>query len=79
MYDTTKSYKGFELVDIPSGMGGVLPAVVSKDIGESLTVVCLHEEYFPNWVLTVERSQVKPFSYKLNDAMKKIIDSRIPG
>lgn len=76
--DKTNAYKGFTLIDIPSGMGGVLPAAISKDNGESLTVICLHEEYYPNWVLTVERSQVRPFSYKLNDAMKKTIDSRIP-
>lgn len=75
----TATYKGFGLVDIPSGMGGVLPAAVSKDNGENLTVICLHAEYFPNWVLTVDKSQVKQFSYKLDDNMKKIIDSRIPG
>ncbi|PKD40491.1 hypothetical protein CWO84_10160 [Methylomonas sp. Kb3] len=71
------TYKGFKLVNIPSGMGGVLPAVVSKDNGMTLTVICLHEEYFPNWVLTVERNNIKPFSYRLDHRMRYIIESRI--
>jgi hypothetical protein len=69
-------YNGIELVDIPSGMGGHFPAAIANDEGDTLKVICLHPDYYNNWVLQVKRSQVKPFSYRLTDDMKKIIDER---
>ena len=69
-------YRNIELLDIPSGMGGTLPAAVASDNGEELQVICLHEEFYSNWLLTVKRSQCKPMTYKLNNNMKRIIDSR---
>lgn len=70
-----KHYRNIELVDIPSGMGGTLPAAIAKD-GDEVQVICLHPEYYTNWLLTVNKSDCKPMSYRLTDSMKKIIDSR---
>ena len=69
-------YRNIELLDIPSGMGGVLPPAIAADHGEELQVICLHPEYLNNWLLTVKRSECKPISYRLDDKMKRIIDSR---
>lgn len=72
------TYRGLKLVDIPSGMGGVLPAAVSRENEDgTYTVICLHSEYFPNWVLTVNADDCRHFTYKLDDDMKKIIDGRV--
>lgn len=70
------NYRGIELVNIPSGMGGALPAAVASEDAEELRVICLHPEYFTDWVLTVKRSEVTPMTYPLNSAMKAIIDKR---
>lgn len=72
-----QTYKNVSLCCIPSGMGGVLPAAIAKDHGEQLTVICLHEEYFPNWVLTINKSDIKPNSYQLVDSYKRIINGRL--
>lgn len=69
-------YRNIELIDIPSGMGGLLPAAVAADHGDDLQVICLHPEYFNNWLLSVKRSECRPMSYKLTDGMRRIIDSR---
>ena len=59
-------------------MGGTLPAAVAADHGDELQVICLHDEFWPNWLLTVKASEVKPFSWTLKPAMKKMIDGRKP-
>lgn len=69
-------YQGLKLVDIPSGMGGTLPAAIAADHGKELQVIGLHHEFFTNWLLTVNAADTKQFSYTLTDAMKKIITSR---
>lgn len=69
-------YRNTELLDIPSGMGGIFPAAVAADHGEELQVICLHPEYFTNWLLSVKRSECQPMTYKLDDKMRRIIDSR---
>lgn len=66
-------YRNIELLDIPSGMGGTLPAART---GDEIQVICLHSEYYTNWLLTVKKSECKPMSYRLDDKMKRIIDSR---
>jgi hypothetical protein len=72
-----QNFEGVELIDIPSGMGGTLPAAIAADHGEELDVICLHHEFFPNWVLTVKRADTKPWTWgALNNRMKKIIRSR---
>lgn len=71
-------YLGVELVNIPSGMGGVLPAAVaSRNDDGSCQVICLHQEYFPNWLLTVKPEGISPFTYPLTDFAKKCIRERI--
>jgi hypothetical protein len=70
------AYRNIELLDIPSGMGGTLPAAVASENDDGLQVICLHPEFFTNWLLTVQRNECKPMSYRLNDDMKRIIDSR---
>jgi hypothetical protein len=72
-----QSYKGLKLVDIPSGLGGVLPAVISYEWDDKYSVICLHDEYFTNWMLQIDKDKVKPMSYTLTDAMKAIIESRL--
>jgi hypothetical protein len=73
-----QEYRGVKLRDIPSGMGGVLPVAVSNEVDGTTWVVCLHDEFFPNWVLTVPSAELRPFSHRLDAHMKKIIDSRLP-
>lgn len=70
------AYRNIELLDIPSGMGGTLPAAVASETDDGLQVICLHPEFFTNWLLTVDRAECKPMSYRLNDDMKRIIDNR---
>lgn len=72
-------YRGIKLVDIPSGMGGAFPAAVAAAGAEETQVICLHEEFYPNWLLTVKTSELKPFSYRITPRMKRIIDSRLQG
>ena len=79
METTMEKYAGTKLIDIPSGMGGTLPAAIAADHGETLQVVCLHHEFYTNWILTVKKSETKPFSYHLTNGMKKIIQSRKAG
>lgn len=76
--DMSVQYRGIDLVDIPSGMGGVLPAAVAQrhDDG-TMQVICLHDEFYPNWLLTVKQTDTKPFSYSISDRIKKILDKRI--
>jgi hypothetical protein len=57
-------------------MGGTLPAAVAHDYGEELAVICLHDEFYPNYLLTVKAKDVKPLSWKLKPSMKKMIDER---
>lgn len=70
-------YKNIELVDIPSGMGGTLPAAVAVDNGEDLQVICLHHEFYPACLLNVKRKDVKPMTWTLKPSMKKIINKRM--
>lgn len=69
-------YRNIEILDIPSGMGGTLPAAVASENDDGLQIICLHPEYFTNWLLTVDRTECRPMSYKLDDKMKCIIDGR---
>lgn len=71
------TYRTIELLNIPSGMGGVLPAAVAEDHGEKLQVICLHSEYFNNWLLTVNRADCSVMSSALSKDMKSIINKRI--
>jgi hypothetical protein len=72
-----QEYKGFKLVDIPSGLGGVLPAVISYEYDDKYSVICLHDEYFTNWALQIDKDKIKPMSCVLTDAMKALIESRL--
>lgn len=74
---TRTEYRGIELVDMPSGMGGKLPAAVAMDEGEALQVLCIHPDYFNNFLMTVPRSQCEPCSYRLTRDMMRLIDQRI--
>ena len=67
----------FEYVDTPSGMGGTLPGVVAYDGGDELQVICLHGEFFTNWLFNVRRDQCKPLSYRLDDDMRRIVRRRM--
>lgn len=70
-------YRNIELLDIPSGMGGILPAArCGVETGEEIQVICLHPEYYTNWLLTVKKSECNPMTYRLDDKMKRIIDGR---
>ena len=73
----TRQYKNTELVDIPSGLGGVLPAAIAEKRETESTVICLHPHFYTNWVLTVDNKDLKPISSYLSDDMAKIIDSRL--
>jgi hypothetical protein len=78
MMNYPQSYLGIRLVCIPSGMGGVLPAAVAAEHEDGTTqVVCLHEEFFPNWLLTVKTSEIKPNTYRLSEFAQKIIRERV--
>lgn len=72
------TYKGIEIVSIPSGMGGVLPAAVAMefDSGE-MNVICLHDEYFPNWVFTTKREVVSEYTYPLTASEIAKIEGRL--
>jgi len=74
-------YRGIEIVDIPSGMGGTLPAAIAgKEHSDGRTpVICLHEEFYPNWLLTVPTDQIKPATWRLSKFAKRCIDSRLPS
>jgi hypothetical protein len=72
------TWNGIRLVDIPSGMGGTFPAAVAADHGEKLDVICLHPDFFNNWLLTVKAEDVRPFSYALTAPMRRIIRDRRP-
>jgi len=73
-----QSFLGVRLVCIPSGMGGVLPAAVAAEHNDGTTqVICLHEEFYPNWLLTVKTSEIKPNTYQISEFGKKIIRERM--
>ena len=76
-----QTYRNIPIVSFPSGMGGWLPGAVALDDPESssLVVICLDEQFFTNWVLSVPRSQVKANQHELSEAAKRIIDSRKMG
>lgn len=72
-----QQYLGVELCNIPSGMGGVLPAAKVGHVHEGKEqVICLHSEYYPNWVLTVNQNEITPNTHNLNDFMKATIKQR---
>jgi hypothetical protein len=65
-------------VDIPSGMGGTLPAAIAAKHEDGTTqVICLHEEYFPDYLLTIKTELLIPISYALSDFAKKCIQKRL--
>jgi hypothetical protein len=71
---------GIELVDIPSGMGGTLPAAIAARHEDGTTqVICLHEEYFPNYLFTVKTELLRPISYRLSAFARKCIHERLPA
>lgn len=75
-----QEYMGVRLVDIPSGMGGTLPAAVARvdvENGE-YQVICLHHEFFPDHMLSAKISECHEMSYKLTPAMKAMIARRHP-
>lgn len=74
-------YLGIKLVNIPSGLGGTLPAALTgHEHDGQVTVICLHDEFYPNWVLTVAAADIKPWTWGEPDArMKRIIASRKGG
>ena len=70
-------YMGTEIVNIPSGMGGVLPAAIAQKHDDGTTqVVCLHEKFYPNWLLTVKADEISPCTYRLTEFAKKCIRER---
>lgn len=72
-----QEYNGVQLCNIPSRMGGVFPAARtgSKHEGKE-QVICLHPEFWTNWVLTIKEDEISTASFELTPAMKKIINSR---
>lgn len=66
-----------EYIDIPSGMGGTLPAVIANHHGEYVQVICLHPEFFPGWLMTVRRDECRPMTYQLTEAMQAIAKRRL--
>jgi hypothetical protein len=72
-------FHGVKLCNIPSGMGGVFPAAICSDPDDkdNVQVVCLHSDYFTNWVLSVKVADIKPLTYQLSEEMKNIILSRV--
>lgn len=49
-----------EVVDIPSGMGGTLPALIlAKPDDETYQVRCIHQEFYPMWLLTIKAKNIK--------------------
>ena len=71
------TYLGVEIVTFPSGMGGVLPAAVAARYEDGTAqIICLHEEYFSNWLLTVKQEELKHCSCRLTEFAKQIIKER---
>ena len=58
-------------------MGGVLPAAVARRGETETQVICLHDEFYTNYLLTVQTSEITPFTYPLTQRMKAIIDDRL--
>lgn len=80
MIYTKQTYRGVQLVEIPSGMGGTLPAAVAARLdGGEVQVICLHPEYFPNFLLSVKATELQPFTYTLTSFAKECIDGRLNG
>lgn len=80
MAQTITEYRGAKLVDIPSEMGGSLPAALTghQDEDGRVYVVCLHPEFYTNWVFTAAPANIKPWTWgSLTPAMKRIIASRV--
>ncbi|MFO0958252.1 MAG: hypothetical protein U0800_12635 [Isosphaeraceae bacterium] len=70
-------FLGIEVVNISSGMGGVLPAAVAaRHDNDTAQVICLHEVYFPSWLLTVKQADITPYTTKLTEFAKRIIKER---
>ena len=52
-------FKAGDVVNIPSGMGGILPALLLASHSDgTYQVRCIHHEYFPLYLLTVKKSDV---------------------
>ena len=58
-----KEIKVGSLCDIPSGMGGTLPARVLEVDGDNVKVQVVHTEYASGREVIVPRGQVKRCSY----------------
>lgn len=70
MRSVMSDFKEGDLVYIPSGLGGVLPAVVLfKDI-DSYQVRCIHQEFYPMWLLSVKNENIKRFDGLLTKTEK---------
>jgi len=75
----TQEYKGIKLVDIPSGLGGTLPAAIAGEPHSDglVPVICLHSEFYTNWLMVCKPESLRPMSSMLNTRMKRIINSRL--
>lgn len=64
------------VVNIPSGLGGVLPALVLNDVVDSegkIQVRCIHHEYYPLWILHVPAAEIKPCLSELHQLEKRVL------
>ena len=77
IFSEYQCYKGFRLVNVPSGLGGSLPAALLEEIDAKVKVLCLHSEFYPGWTLKFDASHVKPLSYRLTAEMRDVIDNYI--
>ncbi|MGZ8528944.1 MAG: hypothetical protein ACXWYM_00005, partial [Candidatus Binatia bacterium] len=73
------------MVSIPSGMGGTFPAVLCKagdelqpDADGNVQVICVHKEFYPDWLMTVAAKDVKMHDplYYFGAFAKKIVNRR---
>jgi len=64
------------VVNIPSGLGGVLPALVLNEAVDSegkIQVRCIHEEFYPLWILNVPVADIKPCLSKLHPIKERVL------
>jgi len=66
--------KNGEMCYIPSGMGGVFPALILSQIADKAQVYCCSPDYFPLWLVTVKISDLKPWDGLANDKTLKLIE-----
>jgi len=74
-----RTYRGLYLVNIPCANDDPLPCAIVNKFARynEYQVICLDQQRYTDWLLTVDCGLVMPFKGELDAAQKQLIDKRM--